>query len=339
MITSQDYVLELTKKLTPAYRYDGKEDLTAWQNKSAEKLNELLGLPLVAPADDKFSQEAPYEKDGLTYIPFTFQSEDGYFVPCCLVKKTELTEKAPLVICLQGHSSGMHISLGEPIFENDAKTIAGGRDFAVRAANEGCVAVAIENRYMGKMGLGDSPMPACVGGAKNAAMAALLIGRTAIGERVWDVMRTIDAVLKYFKDMVDENRIVCLGNSGGGTATFYASCLDKRIALSVPSCAVCTYEDSIMPINHCPCNFIPGIRKYFDMGDLAGLIAPRNLIMVCGKEDNIFPLPGVQKSIETAKNVFRAFGKEEDCHLVIGNSGHQFYPDDAWPIMRTYLNL
>ena len=192
---------------------------------------------------------------------------------------------------------------------------------------------------MGRLGDPESPTPGCVGGFKNQAMPALLIGRTAIGERVWDISRTIDAVLAHFGDMVDENRIVCLGNSGGGTATFYASCLEKRISVSVPSCAVCTFEASIMAMNHCPCNYIPGIRKYFDMGDLAGLMAPRKLLIVCGKDDPIFPLPGVKESLKTAKNVFRAYGKEENCDLVIGDGGHQFYPDDAWPILRTYLNL
>ena len=33
-----------------------------------------------------------------------------------------------------------------------------------------------------------------------------------------------------------------------------------------------------------------GIRKYFDMGDIAGLMADRNLVIVCGKTDRIFPL-------------------------------------------------
>lgn len=337
MMTSHEYIQKLTQSIVPAYRYDGKENFPAWQTKAEEKLNELLGLPLVKPENDMFSQEPAYEKDGLTFIRFTFQSEDGYFVPCCLVKKTDLTGKAPVVICLQGHSSGMHISIGEAIYERDDITIAGGRDFAIRAAKEGCIAIATEQRYMGSAGIPGSPHPGC--GSENQAMPALLIGRTAIGERVWDISRTIDAVLEHFSDMADESRIVCLGNSGGGTATFYASCLEKRISVSVPSCAVCTFEASIMAMNHCPCNYVPYIRKYFDMGDLAGLIAPRKLLIVCGKDDPIFPLPGVKESLETAKNVFRASGNEENCNLIIGNGGHQFYPDDAWPILRNWLNL
>ncbi|MBQ4088071.1 MAG: acetylxylan esterase [Clostridia bacterium] len=337
-MTSHEHLVNVIKNITPSYRYDGKEDIAAWQSRAKAKLEELLGLPLVAPEKDMFSAEASYERDGLTFTKFTFQSEEGYFVPCCLVKKTDLKGKAPLVICLQGHSSGMHISLGEPKFEKDANSIAGGRDFAVRAAKEGCVAVAIEQRYMGVMGNPDSPVPACCAG-DNQAIPAILIGRTAIGERVWDISRTIDAVLTHFADEVDENRVVCLGNSGGGTATFYASCMDERIAVSVPSCAVCTYEASIIAMNHCPCNYIPYIRKYFDMGDLGGLIAPRKLVTVCGKDDPIFPLPGVKESMALIENAYKAYGKEENCSLVIGDGGHQFYPDEAWPLIHGYLEV
>lgn len=128
-----------------------------------------------------------------------------------------------------------------------------------------------------------------------------------------------------------------MGNSGGGTATFYASCYDKRIQMSIPSCAVCTYDDSIVAMKHCPCNYIPNIRKYFDMGDLGCLIAPRPVVVVCGVEDKIFPLHGVEKSVDIMKRAYEAVGKGDLCHLVKGNGGHQFYPDDAWPIAKTLI--
>lgn len=128
-----------------------------------------------------------------------------------------------------------------------------------------------------------------------------------------------------------------MGNSGGGTATFYASCMDERIRFSMPSCAVCTYEASIMAMNHCPCNFIPNIRRYFNMGDLGGLIAPRPLVVVCGKEDPIFPLDGVVETFALIRDAYKQFDKEELCHLIKGEGGHQFYPDEAWPVLKQMI--
>ena len=342
-MTSHEYILSLTKNIVPSYRYDYKEDFTAWQKRAKEKLSDLLGLPLTMPSEDKYTVTEEYEKDGLSFMKFTFQSEEGYFVPCCMVKKIGHTGKASLVICLQGHTTGMHISLGDEIFERDAKSKAAGQKFAIDAANEGCVAIAIEQRYMGTMGYKDMRgRPACIAASDdmdaNQAIPSLLIGRVPIGERVWDVSRTIDLALNRFADIIDENKIICLGNSGGGTATFYASCLEERIALSVPSCAVCTFEESIMAMNHCICNYVPNIRKYFDMGDIGALIAPRKAVVVCGDEDPIFPLPGVEKSFEMMKKAYSHEGIEDKCRLVIGKGGHAFYPKDAWPVIHELID-
>ena len=202
---------------------------------------------------------------------------------------------------------------------------------------EGCCAIAMDQRYMGKTGQIEDGSPACSGFSMNASMATLLLGRTAIGERVWDVMRLIDVIYENLTEYIDTEKITCMGNSGGGTVTFYASCIDERIRFSVPSCAVCTYEASIMAMNHCPCNFIPGIRNYFNMGDLGGLIAPRPLIVVCGVKDEIFPLAGVEETFSLIQDGYRQLEKEESCYWVKGDGGHQFYPDDVWPILHRIL--
>ena len=67
------------------------------------------------------------------------------------------------------------------------------------------------------------------------------------------------------------------------------------------------------------------------MGDMAGLIADRKLVIVCGLMDQDFPIEGVEKSYKRALMVFDELGRSEFCHLVKGPEGHQFYPDLAWP--------
>lgn len=334
---SHEYITYRTQSVTPSMRYDFKEDFQEWQKKARTKLEELLGLPFEKCKDDKFEIVAEKQTESYRHLEFTFQTEEGYFVSCDLLIPNGLTGPIPGVICLQGHSTGKHISVGVSKFEGDAKSIAGGRDFAIRTVQEGFCAIALEQRYMGTAGQTESGTPACIGSAENAGMATLLLGRTAIGERVWDISRLIDVIETHFAEYIDPNKIICMGNSGGGTATFYASCMDERICLSMPSCAVCTYDDSIMAMNHCPCNFIPGIRKYFDMGDLAGLIAPRPFVMVNGEKDPIFPIHGVKKTWEIVNSVYQHLGKEEQYQLVMGKAGHQFYPDDAWPVAKRLL--
>ena len=59
--------------------------------------------------------------------------------------------------------------------------------------------------------------------------------------------------------------------------------MDERIRLAVVSCSFGTYESTWLYEKHCACGYLPGILKLADMPDLAGLIAPRHLILVAGK--------------------------------------------------------
>jgi len=129
---------------------------------------------------------------------------------------------------------------------------------------------------------------------------------------------------------IDLNKIMILGNSGGGTASFYAACLEKRIQYAVPGCSFCSYKGSIMDILHCVCNNIPKASRYFEMEDLTCLIAPRHLTVLAGQKDDIFPIEAVKKSYATAEKIFEKAGAAQNCKLVVMPEGHRWCPDVAW---------
>ena len=81
-----------------------------------------------------------------------------------------------------------------------------------------------------------------------------------------------------------------------------------------------------------PSGFGPGVLRYFEMGDLAGLIAPRRLVVVAGEHNPIFPIRAVEETFETIESIYRAAGVPDRCRLVVGPGGHRFYADLAWPI-------
>ena len=107
--------------------------------------------------------------------------------------------------------------------------------------------------------------------------------------------------------------------------------------MAMPSCAMCTFKDSIGAMTHCSCNYVPKISEYFDMNDLMSMAYPKYFIQVSGIEDSIFPLFGAELVFEKGKKVYEAFNKDDRCTLVKGNGGHRFYADDAWPIVHKYL--
>lgn len=323
------YNHEIIEDTQPSMRYKGDLPFEVWQSEAKETLRRLLGMDNLHPATDKkFSIEYKKDEGEYTEYRFTLESEVGYALPCVMRVPNGIETKLPVMLCLQGHSTGMHISLGKAIFPRDAELISGGdRDFVVRGVKEGFISVAIEQRNFGECGgHPEKGVPMC----HVSSMNNILIGRTTIGERILDVSAVIDVLIENF-DFVDKDKICLMGNSGGGTATYYTACLEERIKLAMPSCAVCTYKHSIAAMEHCVCNFIPGIANYFDMGDLAGMIAPRALIVVNGKDDPIFPDDGVRESFEIIKEMYKAAGAPDKCVLVTGDGGHRFYADPSWP--------
>ncbi len=327
---------KLLDEVVPSMRYDGEEDFFAWQQKARAKLWELLGLDYFEACDLDFKVEFVTETDDYNEVRFSFQSEPGYYVPAHLLIPKKLKGKKLIpMICLQGHSKGMHISLARPKYQGDEDSIAGGdRDFAFHAMKNGYCPVVMEQRYFGECG-GDAEGVGCNtvlrhGIEKNlSVMPSLLMGRCAIGERVWDIMRMIDTLTEHFPAL-DAESITCMGNSGGGTATFYAACVDERIKAAMPSCAVATYKNSIGNKHHCVCNYIPGIARYFDMGDLSGLIAPRKLVQVNGRDDGIFPLSSAQECFAITEKLYKAAGCPGNAALVVGEGKHRFYAEPGF---------
>ena len=109
---SRETEIRYLKNLCPSLAFDPeKESLGEWQKRAEEKLTELLGLPY-KKCDLLFDKEYEKEFPGFKEIRFTFQSEEGEFVNAILwLPENAVNAKPPVMICLQGHSTGMHLSL------------------------------------------------------------------------------------------------------------------------------------------------------------------------------------------------------------------------------------
>ena len=208
--------------------FDPSKNFQHWRQEMDKKLHDLVGImPDQVPLNIRIEWEESHDEFDETR--FLFTSEEDADVPCHLLLPKNAQQPLPVVICLQGHSTGMHISLGRPNEEYGDGPIEGDRDFAIQAVAQGYAALVMEQRCFGERKQVDEKR----GGNRchHASMTALLLGRTMVGERCWDVFRAID-VLENF-DAVDTGRIACMGNSGGGTITFFAACLDQRITMSL----------------------------------------------------------------------------------------------------------
>jgi len=320
-----DYHRHALATLTPAMTFTGQPNAKAWQRKLRRKLRDILAVPATWDHAIAFTTKRESETDEYTFDNVVFRAEPHADVPCHLLKPKNAKPPFPVMICLQGHSPGMHISAGRGRNKAERDAIAGGRDIALQAVRHGWAALCVEQRAFG---LRRDRKPGCL----DAARHALMLGKTLTGERVFDVMRAIDFIAA--QPDLDAKRIGCMGNSSGGTVSFYAACVDPRIRLAVVSCSFCTFADSWMLYPHCLCGYLPGILKVADMGDLGGLVAPRHLVIVAGKKDGIARFSGVQKAFRQTRRIFGALDCAANTTLLAADGGHQFYPDLAWPLIE-----
>jgi dienelactone hydrolase len=325
----------LMKQTTLSLAYSGG-DVKAWQRKLRKKVKELLGnypskrVPLRVASLWK----REHELGSIEKIAFTSEPYSDVLAYVCLPANVE--PPYTFMICVQGHTTGMHYSIAvEREDETKPMDVPGDRDFALGCMKRGVAALCIEQRSFGERRELVQERVA-QHGCHDATMHALMLGRTLIGERVFDVDRGIDYL--ETRDDYDPKRLGIMGNSGGGTISLFSAAVLPRLKFAMPSCYFCTFADSIMSIYHCMDNYVPQLLNYSEMPDVMGLFAPKPVVLVAGKEDVIFPVKGVRKAFKQLKSIYKAAGAEDKCQLVIGPEGHRFYADLAWPKMLKGIN-
>lgn len=311
---------------TPKLEFSQSTDFKQWRKLAYNKLIELTGYDRFQKVEPELDVEYKKEYDSYLEIRFNMKTEVDFEMPCYLLIPKGV-ENPPLMICIQGHDVTMENSIGKDRFGRSKEETEIGCDFALQAINHNMAALCIEQRGMGERKENiETKSTEC----HLPTMTELLLGRTIIGARVWDIARAIDVMEEYFTE-IDAKRIYIVGNSGGGTVSYYATCLEHRIKAVMPSCSVSSFKHSIATIKHCVCNHIPHILDSFDMGDLAGLIAPRPIVVVAGKGDTIFPIVGILDAYKKIESIYDTLGDKDNCTLIVGDNGHHFYPELAWP--------
>ena len=323
--------LQLTFKATNAKQAE------AWQKKLRMKVTELIGG---FPRQKTNLNPQPLEvKQFETYTreKFVMETQPGMFQLVYLLTPKQGRAPHPVAICVPGHGRGVDDIVGIDDKGRDRTDKDGYQhDFAIQAVEHGLAAVAIEPICFGcrrdlankKKGLGASS-------CQPSAGAALLFGETMIAWRVYDVMRTIDWI-ETRKDL-DAKRVGCMGISGGGTCTTFASALDTRIKCAFISGYLNTFRDSILSIAHCMDNYVPGILNWAEMYDVAGLIAPRAMFAESGDRDNIFPVEASRESFARVKKVYEVMGAADMAGHEVFSGEHSFFGVKGLAFLKNHL--
>ncbi len=299
-----------------------------WQDELRAQLSDLLAVDYEGgPLAVELVSSRDMGEYVREYIRMT--APDGVVLPAYQLVPKDLSEPVGAVLCLHGHGPGKVIPVGiEQDVRGRAIEIKGERDYAVQAAAQGYIAIAPDQRGFGELMLEDDLEADRGCSCQQLSQRALMVGKTVLGMRVYDSMCWLDYLRSL--DQVNGDNIMITGQSGGGTVTLFSAALDPRFAQAAPSCYFCTFRASILAMLHCTCNYAPGLLNLCEMYDVAGLIAPRPMLIIAGKEDPIFPIQGVYAAYERLAAIYDAFGAKHNLELYVGEEGHRYYQARVW---------
>ena len=279
------------------------------------------------------------------------QTDEDIFMPCYVLTPKNIKPPYRPVIALHGHGTGgaAHI-VGRTVpgveKEEEKRFINNfNYDYARQLVKKGFMVFAPDLTGFGERmeklpfmtnylysNYGDDLLKSS---CRSINLLYLLIGKTANGLRVWDVMRTIDYIRSRPELMI--NGLCCMGLSGGGMTTLYASAVDKRITVSIINGYFNTYRGSISSVFHCECNYIPSLLKYAEMPDIASLIAPNPLLVVSGTQDDLFPIKEVIKGYGQLETVYSLLGIPEKLDKDFYEGGHRFSNNKIFTFLDRWL--
>lgn len=246
--------------------------------------------------------------------------------------------KLPGVIAVHGHGygsrqiCGMHKDGSEDTGEPDIY-----RHFAVQLVNKGFVVIAPD-----VIGFGERRMqadlnedPDCPSSCYRMSTQLLMLGKTLTGLRVAEMLGTVD----YFSQRpeVDSAKIGIAGFSGGSLISYVAATLDERIRATLLIGFPNTFKDSIMTVDHCVCNYTPGILTQAELPEWMGLIAPRPLFLESGDEDPIFPARGFDTAVQQLRQIYKHEGAEHLLGVDLFHGKHEISGRHSFDWLKSVL--
>ncbi|RLE77438.1 MAG: acetylxylan esterase [Thermoprotei archaeon] len=297
-----------------------------WRLALKRKLAELLGGFRYPRRDLSPEVLKAEERDGYLMEKVVYWSDELTQVPAYVLIPEGLAGRAPAVVALHGHGRGKDEIVGMGGYQ---------KDFALELVKRGLVVLVPDQCGFGERREEDDVREGRSSCWKLSTWA-LMFGETAIGRRVWDAIKG----LEYLASRPDVNgeAIGFMGISGGGTTALFASALDDRVKAVVVSGYLNTFKDSILSIQHCIDNYVPGILRYCEMYDVAALVAPRPMLVEHGTRDKIFPVEATRRAVERVRRAYELLGVPERLEVDIFEGGHEISGRRAYDFLVKWLS-
>jgi len=301
-----------------------------WQGSLRSKLIELSGASLENPQASVLWHAEDEDKDGYREKQLKLLFNKDKEVLChLLTPKEQSEEKSPAIIFFPGHGTGIKELLEEPPVKDEPYYQ---QSAAKYLAEKGLITFVCEPWAFWS----SSSSPEQFGVAVNET---LLKGKSIMGIYIDQARAEIDFLQSLTG--VDSEKIGIAGVSFGGAVSFYTAAIDERITASFISGFLTSFEISYFHYGHSVEMIIPAIYQYADLLDIAGLIAPRQIMFDNGEKDDSLAMTAneAEKLIEEKiRPIFKAFGAQDNVKLNKTEKGHVLDREAAYEFFNQAFN-
>ncbi len=281
-------------------RISTKAKLDAERDQLLREFRFMIGLePLPPRTALDVKHVRTIEQEEYTIEVLSFQSLPHFYVTANLYKPKVGKPPFPAVIWGPGHSNDPHWYGAKVLRQN----------YAIPWVRAGYICMIIDAFQV-------SELYGVHRGTDSFAMWDWYSrGYTPIGVEVWNAMRGADYLLS--RNDVDRLKLTINGVSGGGHLSWMTGAADDRFAVVQPVAGAADIQTVVkldLQRMHCDCAYFINTFRH-DWSILAGLIAPRPLLIHGSTEDSYYPPEGYHRLFGLSKQIYASCGVAEKVDL------------------------
>ena len=288
-----------------------------WKKAAREKVFECMLTPPPAPDSYDMKVLAEEQRDGYKARKIEFNLSKYYRVTALMLIPNG---QGPFPAVNALHDHGAHLFIGKekmirPFDVSDevvkdadawAANLYEGQYVGDYLAKHGYVVFSADAPLWGERGRAEG-----VDRNKYDIMAGnmMMYGIDLSAYMTYDDIRSTDFLATLPE--VDANRIGCMGCSMGAYRAWMLSALSDRIKAGASVCWMVTTDVQMTwkygrSENGGFANCFPGLRRWMDYPHIASLACPNPMLFISGKQDKLFPVPGVEKAFQQMHDVWKS---------------------------------
>lgn len=304
-------------KYPMAWGNSNETDFYRWKDAARKKVFECMMTPPMAAKSYDIKILAEEHRDGYVARKIEFNLSDYYRVKAYLLIPDG---KGPFPAINLLHDHGAHLFIGKEKmimpFDEDFAVIAdarqwcdklyGGQSFGDYLAKNGYVVFSTDAPLWGERGRAEG-----VDRKKYDIIAGnmMMYGRNLCAFMTYDDIASTDFLASL--NIVDSDRIGCIGFSMGAYRAWMLAALSEKIAACASVCWMVTTDVQMTwkygrKENGGFANCIPSLRQYLDYPHIASIACPKPMFFINGLNDKLFPVPGVKKAYAIMHDVWNS---------------------------------